>query len=95
MTVYLLLTVMWLAMSSVCYFLINTISFLIPHTSSVDHVIGPHGLLASKARILVTNSITFIKQFNQLAFIRRGIILESGSYETLMTNPEGELSKLV
>ncbi|KAF9457511.1 multidrug resistance-associated ABC transporter [Collybia nuda] len=60
-----------------------------------DRVIGPHGLLASKARILVTNSITFIKQFDQLAFIRRGVILETGSYDTLMLNPEGELSKLV
>ncbi|KAG6828729.1 hypothetical protein H0H92_006917 [Tricholoma furcatifolium] len=60
-----------------------------------DNVIGAHGLLATKARILVTNSIAFVKQFDQLVFIRRGIILENGSYETLITNADGELAKLV
>lgn len=64
-------------------------------TLYADHVIGPHGILATKARILVTNSIAFIKQFDQIIFIRRGIILESGPYQTLIANPEGELSKLV
>ncbi|KAG1817496.1 P-loop containing nucleoside triphosphate hydrolase protein [Suillus subaureus] len=45
-----------------------------------DHVIGPQGLLATKARILVTNSISYLKYFDQLVYLRRGIILESGSY---------------
>jgi len=60
-----------------------------------DNIIGPNGLLATKARILVTNSIAFIHQFDSLAFIRRGIILESGTYESLMQNPEAEIYKLV
>ncbi|KAF8074805.1 multidrug resistance-associated ABC transporter [Lyophyllum atratum] len=60
-----------------------------------DHVIGPRGLLATKARILVTNSIAFLKQFDTLVFVRRGIIVECGSYEAIMSNPEGEVSKLV
>lgn len=60
-----------------------------------DHVIGPHGLLATKARILVTNSVTFLKHFHQLLFLRRSIILESGSYESLMANTDGEFYKLV
>ncbi|KAK7030741.1 P-loop containing nucleoside triphosphate hydrolase protein [Favolaschia claudopus] len=60
-----------------------------------DHVIGPNGLLANQARILVTNSIAFVKQFDQVAFINRGIIRECGSYTALMENPEGDLSKLV
>ncbi|KAG6844742.1 hypothetical protein H0H87_004074 [Tephrocybe sp. NHM501043] len=60
-----------------------------------DNVIGPNGLLSTKARILVTNSIAFVKQFDQLAFVRRGIILENGSYDVLISNPDGELSKLV
>ncbi|KAK0488812.1 P-loop containing nucleoside triphosphate hydrolase protein [Armillaria novae-zelandiae] len=59
------------------------------------NVIGPQGILASKARILVTNSIAFVREFDQLAFIRRGIILEIGSYDSLMSKPEGELSRLV
>lgn len=63
--------------------------------SPIDHVIGPHGLLANQARILVTNSIAFVKQFDQVVFISRGIIRECGSYQTLMENSDGDLSKLV
>ncbi|KAF8216283.1 multidrug resistance-associated ABC transporter [Mycena galopus ATCC 62051] len=60
-----------------------------------DHVIGPRGILANQARILVTNSIAFVKQFDQVAFISRGIIRECGSYQALMENSDGDLSKLV
>ncbi|KAF9005892.1 metal resistance protein YCF1 [Cyathus striatus] len=60
-----------------------------------DNVIGPNGLLATKARILVTNSIAFMKQFDQLLYLRRGIILESGSFSSLMSNTNSELWKLV
>ncbi|KIK60287.1 hypothetical protein GYMLUDRAFT_73760 [Collybiopsis luxurians FD-317 M1] len=60
-----------------------------------SRVIGPQGLLANKARILVTNSIAFVKQFDQLVYIRRGIILESGSYTSLMANEESEVSRLI
>ncbi|KAF8735100.1 hypothetical protein AX14_002716 [Amanita brunnescens Koide BX004] len=60
-----------------------------------ENVIGPNGILSTKARILVTNSIAYINQFDQLLFVRRGVILESGSYESLMANPESELHKLV
>ncbi|KAG1838637.1 P-loop containing nucleoside triphosphate hydrolase protein [Suillus subalutaceus] len=60
-----------------------------------DHVIGPQGLLATKARILVTNSISYLKYFDQLVYLRRGIILESGSYNELMSNSDSEVRKLV
>ncbi|TFK51703.1 multidrug resistance-associated ABC transporter [Heliocybe sulcata] len=60
-----------------------------------DQVIGPNGLLASKARILVTNSIAFLKHFDQLIFMRRGIVLESGSYAVLAGNEETEIGKLI
>ncbi|KAF8909428.1 multidrug resistance-associated ABC transporter [Gymnopilus junonius] len=60
-----------------------------------DNIIGPNGLLSTKARILVTNSISFIRHFDCLAFIRRGIILERGSYASLLANPNSEISKLV
>ncbi|KAJ7767456.1 multidrug resistance-associated ABC transporter [Mycena maculata] len=60
-----------------------------------DKVIGPNGLLATQARILVTNSIAFVKQFDQVASISRGIIRECGSYQSLMENPDGDLNKLV
>ena len=60
-----------------------------------DNIIGPNGLLSTKARILVTNSIAFISQFDHLAFIRRGIVLEQGSYLSLLANPNSEIAKLV
>ncbi|KAF5351595.1 hypothetical protein D9758_007166 [Tetrapyrgos nigripes] len=66
-----------------------------PLISDEAKVIGPQGLLATKARILVTNSIAFVKQFDQLVFIRRGIILENGSYDELMSKTDGEVTRLV
>ncbi|KAI0763773.1 metal resistance protein YCF1 [Trametes elegans] len=60
-----------------------------------DHVIGPNGLLATKARIVVTNSIHFLKHFNQVLYMRRGVILESGTYSELVNNSQSELHKLI
>lgn len=63
--------------------------------TAADEVIGPQGILASKARILVTNSIAFVRQLDSLVYIRRGIVMESGSYASLMANEEGEMSRLM
>ncbi|KAJ8592180.1 P-loop containing nucleoside triphosphate hydrolase protein [Rhizopogon salebrosus TDB-379] len=60
-----------------------------------DRVIGPQGLLATKARVLVTNSISYLKHFDKLVYLRRGIILECGAYNELMSNPDSEVRKLV
>ncbi|KAI6044047.1 P-loop containing nucleoside triphosphate hydrolase protein [Pisolithus marmoratus] len=60
-----------------------------------DNVIGPRGLLATKARILLTNSITHLKYFDELVYLRRGIILEQGPFPVLMANPDSEVRKLV
>ncbi|KAH9852113.1 metal resistance protein YCF1 [Lenzites betulinus] len=60
-----------------------------------DNVIGPNGLLATKARIVVTNSIHFLKHFTQIMYMRRGVILEAGTYTELISNPQCELHKLV
>ena len=60
-----------------------------------DNVIGPNGILATKARIVVTNSIHFLKQFDQILYLRRGIVLETGSYQVLVNNSESQLYKLM
>ncbi|KAG8894385.1 hypothetical protein FRC00_009035, partial [Tulasnella sp. 408] len=60
-----------------------------------DNVIGPNGLLASKARIHVTNGVAYASQHDNLIFLRRGIILESGSYSEIRMKPETELYKLI
>ena len=63
--------------------------------SCVENVIGPNGLLATKARIVVTNSIHFLKHFDQILYMRRGVILESGTYPELVSNSSSEIHKLM
>ncbi|KAH9935900.1 metal resistance protein YCF1 [Epithele typhae] len=60
-----------------------------------ENVVGPNGLLGTKARIVVTNSIHFLKHFDQVLYIRRGIILESGTYSQLMSDKGTEIHKLI
>ncbi|KAI9464554.1 P-loop containing nucleoside triphosphate hydrolase protein [Lactarius psammicola] len=60
-----------------------------------DQVIGPRGLLATKARIFVTHSISFLSRFDQLFYLRRGIIIESGSYAKLAGDKESHVYKLI
>lgn len=74
---------------------LRQIDGMIGLTFELDHVIGPNGLLAAKARVVVTNSIHFLQHFDHICYLRRGVILESGTYAELATNPERELHKLV
>ncbi|KAI0255781.1 P-loop containing nucleoside triphosphate hydrolase protein [Lactifluus subvellereus] len=60
-----------------------------------DQVIGPRGLLATKARVVVTHSISFLSKFDQLVYVRRGIIIESGPYAKLVADKESHLYKLI
>ncbi|CCA66783.1 probable YCF1-Vacuolar ABC transporter responsible for vacuolar sequestration of glutathione-S-conjugates [Serendipita indica DSM 11827] len=60
-----------------------------------DHVIGPRGLLANKARVLVTNSVAYLAQTTNLVLMRSGIILESAPYEAIYANSQSELFKFI
>ncbi|CAE6470998.1 unnamed protein product [Rhizoctonia solani] len=60
-----------------------------------DRVIGPNGLLAGKARLHVTNSVAYLHQHDCIMMIRRGIILETGTYTEIMADPSKELAKLI
>lgn len=60
-----------------------------------DNVIGPNGLLKDKARILCTNAVNFLPQADTVIMLRRGIILERGTYADAMENSESELYKLI
>ena len=60
-----------------------------------DHVIGPRGILKNKARILCTNAVNFLPQTDAVLMLRRGIILERGTYADAMSNPSSELYKLI
>uniref|UniRef100_V5E5X8 Multidrug resistance-associated ABC transporter n=1 Tax=Kalmanozyma brasiliensis (strain GHG001) TaxID=1365824 RepID=V5E5X8_KALBG len=59
------------------------------------HVIGPEGLLRSKARILTLNSVSCLPQCDQIVSVRRGIILdERGTYDEVMAK-KGDLYNLI
>ncbi|XP_054584878.1 ATP-binding cassette sub-family C member 2 [Eptesicus fuscus] len=71
-----------------------------------DKVLGPNGLLKSKTRFLVTHSIHFLPQVDEIVVLENGTISEKGSYRALLakkglfaknlktfvkqTGPEGE-----
>jgi ATP-binding cassette, subfamily C (CFTR/MRP), member 1 len=61
----------------------------------MEHVIGHDGLLGTKARILVTHSISAIREFDTVAYLRRGVLLECGTPSELLSRADGELAKLV
>ncbi|KAF9518525.1 hypothetical protein BS47DRAFT_1388932 [Hydnum rufescens UP504] len=60
-----------------------------------DHVIGPKGMLSQKARIVVTNSVSFVREYDEILLLRRGIILESGCYKNIKKKPNSQLCKLI
>jgi len=44
---------------------------------------------------MVTHSISFLSTFDQLAYVRRGIIVESGSYANLAADKASQVYKLM
>ncbi|XP_049667224.1 ATP-binding cassette sub-family C member 2 isoform X3 [Accipiter gentilis] len=51
-----------------------------------EHVLGPKGLLQKKTRILVTHSISFLPQVDNIVVLVAGVVSEHGSYSTLLAN---------
>ncbi|XP_065528068.1 ATP-binding cassette sub-family C member 2 isoform X2 [Lathamus discolor] len=51
-----------------------------------EHVLGPKGLLQNKTRILVTHSISFLPQVDNIVVMVAGAVSEHGSYGTLLAN---------
>jgi ABC-type multidrug transport system fused ATPase/permease subunit len=60
----------------------------------MDNVLGASGLLASKARVLATNSIPVLAEAHFVTLIRDGKILEKGTYKHLMAM-KGEVAHLI
>lgn len=60
----------------------------------INNVLGPKGLLASKTRILATNSIPVLAESDFVALLRDGKILEQGTYEQLIAM-RGEVANLI
>lgn len=54
-----------------------------------DRVIGPGGILTSKARLLCTNALPFVQHADEIIMLRRGSIVERGTFsETKGTDTE-------
>ncbi|CAI5775246.1 canalicular multispecific organic anion transporter 1 [Podarcis lilfordi] len=51
-----------------------------------DQVLGPQGLLQHKTRILVTHSLSFLAQVDDIVVLVAGAVSEQGSYSTLLAN---------
>lgn len=60
----------------------------------IDNVFGSKGLLASKTRVLATNSIPVLVESDFVTLLREGKIIESGTYEQLMAM-RGEIANLI
>ncbi|EAA28910.1 hypothetical protein GE21DRAFT_4891 [Neurospora crassa] len=60
----------------------------------INHVLGPKGLLASKTRILATNSIPVLVQSDYICLLSDGEIVEKGTYRQLMAM-KGLVSELI
>lgn len=59
-----------------------------------DQVIGPDGLLGCKARLLCTNAIPYCEQADELILLRKGVIIERGTYASAISGTS-ELSRLL
>jgi ATP-binding cassette subfamily C (CFTR/MRP) protein 1 len=59
-----------------------------------DKVVGPNGILRTKARILVTHGIHFLSKTDSLVMMRDGKIIEQGHYDSLMKR-KSELFNLI
>ena len=60
----------------------------------INNVFGPKGLLASKTRILATNSIPILREADFILLLRGGRILENGTYSQLIAM-KGEVANLI
>ncbi|XP_048361642.1 ATP-binding cassette sub-family C member 2 [Sphaerodactylus townsendi] len=59
-----------------------------------DKVLGPDGMLGIKTRILVTHSLNFLAQVDNIVMLVAGAVSEQGSYSTLLANG-GEFAQLL
>lgn len=57
-----------------------------------NKVLGPNGLLKGKTRLLVTHSIHFLPQVDEIVVLEKGTILEKGSYSSLLAK-KGSFAK--
>ncbi|KAJ2489954.1 hypothetical protein IWW37_003584 [Coemansia sp. RSA 2050] len=50
------------------------------------HVLGPQGMLKTRARILVTNAVQYLSNVDSVVMLRNGQVVERGSFSHVMDN---------
>ncbi|KAL7286833.1 hypothetical protein TKK_0018975 [Trichogramma kaykai] len=68
------------------YFLDDPLSAVDSHVGKhiFENLIGPHGLMKKKTRILVTHGITYLPEVDNIVVLKDGEISESGTYKELL-----------
>ncbi|KYN40568.1 Multidrug resistance-associated protein 1 [Trachymyrmex septentrionalis] len=68
------------------YFLDDPLSAVDSHVGKhiFEKVLGPNGLLKNKTRVLVTHSITYLPEVDNIIVLKDGEITESGTYKQLL-----------
>lgn len=75
------------------YFLDDPLSAVDSHVGKhiFEKVIGPHGLLKGRTRVLVTHGITYLPQTDKIVVLKDGEVSEIGSYQELL-DKKGDFS---
>lgn len=60
-----------------------------------EHVLGAHGLLKAKTRVLATNKISVLSIADTVTLLENGEIIQQGSYDEISKNSDSPLSKLI
>ncbi|XP_042233575.1 multidrug resistance-associated protein 1-like isoform X2 [Homarus americanus] len=59
-----------------------------------EQVIGPHGVLKGKTRVLVTHSVTVLPQVDYVVVMKDGRMVEKGTYDQLVSSG-GEFAQFI
>ena len=68
------------------YFLDDPLSAVDSHVGKhiFENLIGPHGLMKKKTRVLVTHGITYLPEVDNIVVMKDGEISENGTYKELL-----------
>ena len=59
-----------------------------------DHVLGPHGLLKTKCRILSTNNIKVLSIADSVHMVSDGRLIELGTYDDIIKQENSRIITL-
>ncbi|XP_065206736.1 multidrug resistance-associated protein 1-like [Planococcus citri] len=78
------------------YFLDDPLSAVDSHVGKhiFENVIGPHGMLRKKTRLLVTHATNYLSEVDYIIVMKGGCITENGTYNELMKK-QGDFSDFI